>query len=118
MVDQNEIEFVKQGQEVELFIDTVPWKTFDSQVETISTTKMKSLPKGLSGRFGGEVAVKQNSRGEDVPQSATFQVSAPFDSQQRLVLDGCLGRAKIRSGTRTVGNRIWRLVQQTFRFDL
>ena len=118
VVDQNEIEFVKQGQEVELFIDTVPWKTFDSQVETISTTKMKSLPKGLSGRFGGEVAVKQNSRGEDVPQSATFQVSAPFDSQQRLVLDGCLGRAKIRSGTRTVGNRIWRLVQQTFRFDL
>ena len=118
VVDQNDIEFVSRGQEVELFIDTVPWKTIDAVVGSISTTKLKSLPKSLSSRFGGDVIVSQNSRGEEAPQSASFQVSVPFDDQQRIVLDGCTGHAKIRSGTRTVGNRIWRLVQQTFRFDL
>ena len=118
VVDQSDIEFIETGQAVELFIDSMPWSTILAQIGNVSTTKMKSVPKSLASRFGGDLTTSQNRDGVDVPQSATFQVSVPFEDADELVLIGCTGHAKIRSGTRTIGNRFWRLFQHTFRFDL
>ena len=117
-VDQSEIEFVKSGQEVELFPTALPGDTIEAPVSEISTTKMKSVPKALSSRFGGDLISSQNEEGTDVPQSTTYQVSVPFDSQAALFVDGGTGKAKIRAGSQTIGRRLIRLLQKTFRFDL
>ena len=117
-VDQSEIEFVASGQSVELFPSAIPGETLLSAVKEISTTKMKSVPKGLSSRFGGELISTQNEEGIDVPQSTTYHVSVPFESEAALLVDGGTGKAKIRAGSQTIGRRLVRLLQKTFRFDL
>ena len=117
-VDQSEIEFVRNGQSVELFPVAIPGSTIASKVREISTSKMKSVPKGLSSRFGGELIATRNEEGNDVPQSTTYQVSVPFELDSELLADGCTGKAKIRAGSQTIGQRLIRLVQKTFRFDL
>ena len=117
-VDQSEIEFVETGHAVELLPHAMPGKSIFANVGEISTTKMKSVPKGLSSRYGGDLVTSQNEAGLDVPQSATFQVSVPFDLANAVLSDGCTGKAKIQAGSQTIGQRLLRLFQKTFRFDL
>ena len=117
-IDQNDIEFVQSGQEVELFPSATPGVTHEAQIDTISTTKMKSVPRALSSRFGGALVAIQSADGEDIPQSSTFQVSVPFECLDERLADGTTGFAKVRAGSQTVGQRLMRLAQKTFRFDL
>ena len=116
-LDQTDIEFIQPGQVVEFLIDQHPTKTFDATIERISPIEMKVVPKALSSRFGGAVAATQDRQGADRPKSTIYQVSVPF-SEDANVLPGATGRAKIRSGSRTVGQRIWRIACETFRFHL
>jgi putative peptide zinc metalloprotease protein len=118
MIDQSDIEFVDQRQSVELFLTSLPDSSIKAEVSTISPTKMKSVPQALSSRFGGPLVSTQDDDGIDIPQSATFQVSVPFENPDNFVVDGCTGYAKVCTGSQTVGRRIWRLIQKTFRFDL
>ncbi|MEM9411819.1 MAG: site-2 protease family protein, partial [Planctomycetota bacterium] len=118
VVDQSEIEFVKNGQSVLLFPDSLPGQTIKSSVDTIAVTKMKTLPQALSSRFGGDIVAIQNGAGDDKPQSATFQVGVPFSDELKVISAGSIGKAKINAGTQTIGQRIWRAIQATFRFDL
>jgi putative peptide zinc metalloprotease protein len=118
MVDQSDIEFVQRGQPVDLFPTLLPGTTITAATATISNTRLKSVPMALASRFGGDVVTARDDNGVDVPQSAIFQVSVPFDNVDDMILDGCTGRARIRTGSQTVGSRIWRIIQKTFRFDL
>ena len=118
MVDQNDIEFVRRGQPVELFPTLLPGTTIHASTETISNVRLKSVPKALASPFGGDVVTIRDESGRDVPQSATFQVAVPFENVNDLLVDGGTGRARIRTGSQTIGSRIWRLTQKTFRFDL
>ena len=117
-VDQSDIEYVDSGQEVELLLHTSPWRSVMAETQSIASTKMKSVPKGLSSRFGGDLVTTQDDSGTDIPHSATFQISVPFTAEDMLIVDGCTGKAKVRAGSQTIGRRVWRLAQKTFRFDL
>ena len=117
-VDQSDIEYVQSGQDVDLFPYAVPWKTVPAETQSIASTKMKSVPKSLSSQFGGDLVTTKDDDGVNVPHSATFQISVPFKNDDGLIVDGCTGKAKIRAGSQTIGQRIWRLAQKTFRFDL
>ena len=116
-IDQGDIEFVKQNQKVEIFVDQLAGTPLDSTTTQISPTKMKLVPRQLSSRYGGSLVTTVNESGEDVPQSTTYLVSVKLDNQYH-VLDGATGVAKIRTGSQTVGQRIWRSVCRTFRFEL
>ena len=117
-VDQSDIEYVENGQVVELLPYTMPWKSFLAETQSIAITKMKSVPKGLSSQFGGDLVTTRDDNGVTVPHSATFQISVPFEIENRLIVDGSTGKAKILAGSQTIGQRFWRLAQKTFRFDL
>lgn len=117
-IDQSDIEFVQRQQAVELFPDSLPGTVISAETATISPIKMKSVPKSLSSRFGGDLITTQNEDGVDVPHSATFQVSVPFKYSDRSICDGCTGIAKVQVGSQTIGQRVWRLIRKTFRFDL
>ncbi len=118
VVDQSEIEFIEFGQPVTLLPKTLPGFTIASTVHEISATKMKSVPKPLASRFGGDLVTTQIEGGIDVPQSSSFQVSVPFRHTDGDLADGCTGYAKVRTGSQTIGQRLVRLVYKTFRFDL
>ncbi len=120
-IDQSEIEFIRSDQTVKL----VSWqdrsRVLESTTGEISPVKMKIAPKGLSSRYGGDLVTRQNSDGEDEPLSTTYMVNVPLDLAQAgdaVLFTGSTGVAKIRTGSQTVGARVWRLVCQTFQFEL
>ena len=117
-IDQADIEFVRTDQPVKMLIDQIPATIFESKTEQISPTEMKSTPKSLSSKFGGDIVTSMNEKGEDAPTSTKYLVNVPLSNPEELILPGSSGRAKIRTGSQTVGQRIWRLASRTFQFEL
>jgi hypothetical protein len=117
-VDQKDIEFITPEQNVKIWIRQLPGETFQSQVKLISPTKMQVVPKQLASRFGGDLVTQQDADGNDQPASATYEVSVPLKVVSTQVLDGATGIAKVHVGSQTIGYRLWRLLCQTFRFEL
>lgn len=117
-IDQAGIEFVQSGQQVDIVLEQIPAELQTSIIESISPSKMKAVPKALSSRHGGEIVVALDKDGVEVPQSTMFLVKVPLLNPKQLILVGSTGQARIRTGSQTIGNRIWRLAHQTFRFEL
>jgi putative peptide zinc metalloprotease protein len=117
-IDQSDIEFVRADQPVEMLIHQLPAKTHHSVTQRIAPSKMKSVPKALSSRFGGDIVSTTDAEGADVPQSTKFLVSVPLDNSDQIIVPNSTGVAKIRAGSQTLGQRIWRWVNHTFQFEL
>jgi len=119
-IDQSEIEFVRSDQAVTLVSWQDQTRILESRTEKISPVELKAVPRSLSSRFGGGLPTRQNADGEDQPLSTTFLVSVPLElsENEAVVFPGSTGIAKIRTGDQTVGSRIWRLICQTFQFEL
>ncbi len=117
-IDQADIEFIQQNQDVEMLIHQLPGETYHSATAGISQSKMKQVPKSLSSRFGGDIVASVDPDGNDVPQSTKYLVKVPLNNPDRIVVPGSTGVAKIRTGSQTVGRRIWRLISRTFQFEL
>jgi len=79
---------------------------------------MKSTPKSLSSKYGGDIVTVTDENGVDSPQSTKYLVNVPLQNPDELILPGSSGVAKIRTGSQTVGQRIWRLIRRTFQFEL
>ena len=117
-IDQSDIEFVRSKQPVELLLRQIPQTLFHSATDQISPTEINSTPKALSSRYGGDIVTTVGTDGADVPQSTKYRVSVPLANPDQLILPGSTGVAKIRTGSQTIGRRIWRLVSRTFQFEL
>jgi len=109
---------VRKDQPVEMLVRQVPLKIFESVTHQIAPTEMKSTPKSLSSKYGGDIVTITNEQGVDAPQSTKYVVSVPLSNPDEIVLPGSCGVAKIRTGSQTVGQRIWRLCSRTFQFEL
>ena len=117
-IDQADIEFVGADQPVVLRVNQLPGEPFDSHTPALSPTRMEQLPRSLSSRFGGPLVGRLDSTGREVPSSTCYLLSVPLENQATSVLDGATGYARIRTGTQSIGQRLWRAVCQTFRFEL
>ncbi len=117
-IDQADIEFIRRDQAVELLIFQLPSKTHHSITAAISPSQMKSVPKALSSRHGGDIVAIPDEEGVDVPQSTKYLVNVPLVNTDKLIVGGGTGVAKIRTGSQTVGQRLWRLLNRTFQFEL
>ena len=117
-IDQSDIEFVHPDQDVEMLIRQLPLQIFQSVTEQISPSEMKSTPKSLSSQYGGDIVTTKGEDGSDVPQSTKYRVNVALANPDALILPGSTGVAKIRTGSQTVGQRIWRLLSRTFQFEL
>ena len=117
-IDQKEIEFIHLDQPVDLHLNQFPLNPFKSTIKNLTPVKMVETPAALSSKHGGELLSVTSSEGSDVPASTTYRVSVPLTVDERPVLSGGTGTAKIKVGSQTVGQRVWRLLCHTFHFDL
>lgn len=120
VVDQSEIEFVREGQSVEVMLDALPRHFLQGQIAEggIARTRLKRSSKVLSNKTGGELATKTNERGEEIPLSTSYQVKVPLTDPEARLFINLSGRAKISAGRRTLGQIAWRYLAQTFNFKL
>ncbi len=117
-VDQKDIEYLQFGQPASIWIRQLPGEAYESKVQLISPAKMQSAPRPLVSRFGGDLVTQPNSDGAEVPVSSVYEVCVPLMVENQFVLDNATGVAKIRVGSHTLGHRLWRLMCQTFRFEM
>lgn len=117
-VDQGDIEFVKSGQSVEMLINQIPCKIYQSEVDVVTPTEFASTPKSLSSKYGGGIVTTTSQNGEEVPQSTKFIVRAKLNNFDSRIVPGSTGEAKIRAGSQTIGQRILRWINHTFQFEL
>lgn len=118
LVDQEFMEFVAVGQAVEIELKAIPGHQIRTTIREISPVELKVAPPHVSNQYGGPLITKKNERGEDIPQSATFPVRAPFESDDPRIEIGMTGYAKIYAGNKTVAQRVWRFICRTFNFEL
>jgi putative peptide zinc metalloprotease protein len=118
LVDQSEMEFVTKGQPVDIRLDAFPWRTLRGTIDTIAETSVLTAPERLSVKAGGQVPTETDPSGRERPISTHYEVSTHVDDGHGLMTPGMRGSARIRVGSRTVGQWLLRLLWQTFNFKL
>ncbi|MAT69526.1 MAG: hemolysin D [Planctomycetaceae bacterium] len=118
VIDQDDVDLVQEGLEVQLLLEEAAWHEFDSHVEHRATDAMDETPKRLASTSGGPVAAQPDPDGVIRPISTSFQATAPLDNSTGLLRNGLTGRARITTPNRTLGQRIYRYLSRTFNFDI
>ena len=80
--------------------------------------QMKNVPRSLSSEHGGDIQTQTQASGALKPTTTIYQVSVPLESSDGLITMNSTGVARIHVGRSTVGQRLWRLLCNTFRFEL
>jgi putative peptide zinc metalloprotease protein len=117
-IDQKDIEFIREQQKVRLLVRQLPGRALSAEIANVSPAKMKWVPKQLSSKFGGDLVVTTDKDGIDIPHSTHYLVRVPFDAPQDSLLIGTTGTARIEVERLTLWQRFWRLMKQTFHFEL
>jgi putative peptide zinc metalloprotease protein len=118
VVDQEEIEYLKPGQAVEVKLDELPAETLTGEIAEIGAEPLTVSPRHLSNKAGGELATKTDESGVERPLNTSYQVRVPLDDPEDLLRIGLRGRGRIRTEPQTLGHRLWRYITQTFNFRL
>lgn len=121
VIDQADFSLVKREQKVDIKLDALPHDVLHGEITEISQQNLKVSPKGLSAKSGGELPTTTDKSGMERPASTSYQARVPLDNPDELLRLGLRGRAKIHmkfEGWQTIGQRVWRYINQTFHFRL
>jgi putative peptide zinc metalloprotease protein len=119
IIEQEDLDFVKEGQTVDLKFDALPDVTLHGTIDRISLSNMKITPRRLSTKAGGELPSHVDPEtGVETPQSASYQARVPLEDKDGVLLIGLRGRAKIHAAPLSLGARLWRFVMHTFHFRM
>lgn len=118
VLDQEDVEFVKPGQDVEVLLDALPERIFRGRVEEIAIGEMRETPRRLSNKSGGELSTKSGSQSVERPASTSYQVRVQLDDPDGAMRVGWRGQAKIHVPDSSLGMRILRRLSRTFHFHL
>jgi putative peptide zinc metalloprotease protein len=116
-VDQDDIEFLREGQPVAIKLDELPDETFHTNVIEIGPA-IKFTPRHLSSKTGGELMSKSDETGTERPINTSFQARAPIDEANGTLVEGLRGTAKVSADWQPLGKRLWRYLMRTFNFKL
>ena len=117
-VPQEEIDFVRSGQDVEVFLAQSPGEKFAGRIDHLSAEELKVASARLSARGGGQLATRTTAEGQEKPLGVIYQASVPLDDPTGRLVSGGTGTAKIHAGWQPLAQRLWRSVCRTFRFEL
>ena len=116
VIDQIDVDFVKIGQAVDVKFDEFPLKTFRGRIEEIAKSDLDIAPPELSNKAAGKLSTETDPSGSERPMNVSYQATVPLDDVDVRLLTGFRGRAKIYTGSRTLGQIIWRGLLETLRF--
>jgi len=114
VIDQGDIEFVKEDAAVEIKLDELPFETLNGTIDEVSRSDLKTSPRNLSNKSGGELATTTDAAGVERPLSTSFQARVRLHNAGLLRV-GVRGTAKIHAGRQTLAARFYRYLSQTFR---
>jgi putative peptide zinc metalloprotease protein len=119
VIDQDDIEFVHEGQAVKIKLDLLPYETFETTITEIGP-QMEYTSRQLSSKGGGELMSKTERSGVERPINTSYQARAaiPIDDKSDRLFQGLRGTAKVAADWQPIGKRVWRYIMRTFNFRL
>jgi len=117
-IDQGDIDFVRPGQPVELHLEGLHGKVFESTIQEVPEEELEVIPRSLSSKFGGDIPTTTDASGREQPMTSMYQASAMLDDPESILVTRTRGTAKIDAGYRTIVARLWRYLTRTFNFEL
>jgi len=116
VIEQGQIEFVREGQEVQIVLDELPHDVLTGTIAEIASLDLKSTPLSLSNKAGGDLATITDEAGIERPQQVSYQARVRLHDPEGIIRPGMRGRAKIHTQGRTLAWRAQRYLSETFRF--
>jgi hypothetical protein len=118
VIAQEELEFVRLRQRVDLYPSSLPGQRRICQIEHLSHQEMQVAPANLSMKAGGPLATRTDDQGVERPLDVIYQASVPLADDVNGMVFGTTGQAKIYAGYQPLAARLWRSFCRTFRFEL
>ena len=120
VVDQADIELIREGNQVEVCLELMPDLVYDTKIRQISYTNLKQSPANLSSQSGGQLGTVMDGTGRVVPVSTSYYARASIDAKGAMLYQADLrGRAKIYPNQkRSLGWRMYRWLARTFHFAM
>jgi putative peptide zinc metalloprotease protein len=120
VIDQGDVEFVVEGQRVEIMLNQSAEYVYVSHIEKVASEDLPITPTHLSSLHGGPLATQMSADGTPRPLSPVFEAIVPLPQEDLhgLMRLGLVGRAKISTAPRTLIDRLYRYVSRTFNFEL
>jgi putative peptide zinc metalloprotease protein len=117
-IDQSELDVVRPGQHVDLFVTSQPGKKRPGRISAIAEQNMAASPARLAARVGGQLATRTDEAGIERPLSVVYQASVPIDDPSGRTIVGGTGIARIHAGYQPLAYRLWRAACRTFHFEM
>jgi putative peptide zinc metalloprotease protein len=114
-IDQEQIEFLRSGQQVDVVLQPLRTEKFTTRIEHISQAEMQQAPTSLSSQGGGTLPTAPDAAGQLKPLTVTYQASATLEDPAGAIVPGSTGHARVHAGRRTLGQRAWRAFCATFK---
>jgi len=117
IIDQSDIDLVKEGDEVEMMLDSAKLNSVTGKIARIAQSEMKESPENLASQAGGGLNTAQDASGKVRPISTSYQASVPLDQKHVPFRSSYRGVAKVHLEWRSLGWRFYRFCVKTFNFD-
>jgi putative peptide zinc metalloprotease protein len=116
VVDQAEIEFVEAGQRVRIRLDQRPGKDLEGRITEVSRLDIESAPPELIAT--GRLPIRALSGGREALVGVFYRVKVTLNDTGFELLPGAAGRARVDVGSLSLGRRLLRYLNSTFRFAM
>ncbi len=119
IIDQGDIQMVREGQSVDMKLDAMRLKTFSGVITEKSNEPIDSTSVSMSSQTGGDLQTEIDpATGQVKPRSVSYQARVPLNFDSQIMRPGYRGSAKIHVDPMSLGSRLWRVIAQTFNFEL
>ena len=116
VIEAAQLDFVDIGALVEIKLDEYPAATLTGRIEHVAQLDAQVIPYGLSHKTGGGVETITDDTGVERTLHVSYQARVRLAEITRSLLPGFRGRAIIHASSQSLGQRMWRLINKTFRF--
>jgi putative peptide zinc metalloprotease protein len=119
-IDQGDVQLVREGQEVEMKLDSRRLETFTGVISEKSREPLRMTSTSMSSQTGSDLQTEIDpATGQVKPRSVTYQARVPLNIEETDLpfRPGYRGSAKVHVDKKSLGQRLWRVIAQTFNFE-
>ena len=119
-IDQGDVQLVRVGQSVDMKLDSRRLETFSGTINEKSQEPLRATSTSMSSQTGGDLQTEIDpATGQVKPRSVTYQarVRLEIEADDLPMRAGYRGSAKVHVDKKSLGQRLWRVIAQTFNFE-
>ena len=118
VIDQGDVQLVREGQEVELKLDSRRIDTFGGTIAEKSNDPLKATSSSMASQTGGDLQTEIDpTTGMVKPRNVSYQARVPLEPGELPLRPGYRGSAKVHVDPMSLGQRLWRVIAKTFNFE-